>query len=154
MNQYSQLLYYIKQLAEQDNYINTVVKGGEDFDKANIYPIINVVIDNANFPSDAVVSFDVILECTDIRDINKEIVNDKFEHNDNEIDNHNNTFATLNRIWKIMKRDFNSNNITASENPSLSKITYEQKNLVDGWELSFTVQMPNTTLDLCQVTSC
>ena len=152
MNQYSQLLLYIKQLAEQDDYINTIKQGIEsekELDKMDIYPLVNIDIDSGSFPNN-VVSFSVGLSCVDIRDVNKEIVNDKFANNDNQIDNHNNTLAALNRMWLIMNRDFNSNNITASENPTITKITFAGKNTVDGWEMSFDVQLPNTTLSLCE----
>jgi hypothetical protein len=50
-----------------------------------------------------------------------------------------------------MYRDFEENNITASESPSFEKISLEGVNMLDGWELSFDVEVPNTTLNLCGV---
>ena len=79
----------------------------------------------------------------------KEVNADKFYGNDNEIDNHNATISVLNNIWVKMHRDFAKNNITASDNPSLEMITFSDKNLLDGWSINFTVEMPTSGVDLC-----
>ena len=152
MNSYAELLYYIESLGEADVFVNTVTKTGDaDLDtyKANIFPILDVFIGGGSFPSNALIRYNVSLTCVDLRNINKEIVNDKFSENDNEIDNHTETIMVLNRIWLLMKRDFAENNITASETPTFEKITLEGSNLYDGWQLSFDVDVPNTTIDLC-----
>ena len=150
MNQYTQLLYYIKQLGESDGYINTIIRGNEiDLNKGDLYPIMNIVIDAGGFPSNGTVLFNVIIECVNIRDINKEVNTSKFWLNDNEVDNHNETLGALNRIWGLMSRDFAKNNITASENPTFDKIEGEKTDIVDGWSLSFDVLMPNTEINLC-----
>ncbi len=153
MNHYTELLSYMKQLAEGDSYVNTITKGENlDLNKANIFPLLNVEINEASFTSDALIQFSIQVQCLAIRDINKEVSTDKFWGQDsNEVDNHNETLATLNRMWRIMHRDFNNNNITASDSPSLTKITFSDKNLLDGWELSFDVEMHNTELNLCAV---
>ncbi len=149
MNHYSELLYYIKSLVEQDSYINTITKGEIDLNKENIFPLFNISILSGSFTNGQTINFNVELSCLDIRDINKEIVNDKFWEQDNEVDNHNETLACLNRVWLKMYRDFEQRNITASENPSLEIGTLEGKNLLDGWVLTFDVEMPNTTISLC-----
>ena len=150
MNQYTEVLYYIKSLGESDVFVNTITKGQEiDLNKGNIFPLLNIDINTGSFTNGQTIIFNIELSCLDIRDINKEIVNEKFWSNDNEVDNHNSTLATLNRLWLIMKRDFNENNITASENPPLQKITFSDKNLLDGWSLTFDLEIPNTTISLC-----
>lgn len=150
MNQYTEVLYYIKSLGESDVFVNTITKGQEiDLNKGNIFPLLNIDINTGSFTNGQTIIFNIELSCLDIRDINKEIVDDKFWSNDNEVDNHNSTLATLNRLWLIMKRDFNENNITASENPPLQKITFSDKNLLDGWSLTFDLEIPNTTISLC-----
>ena len=55
----------------------------------------------------------------------------------------------LNNIWVKMHRDFAKNNITASDNPILEKVTYDHQNLLDGWEINFTVEMPSDGIDIC-----
>jgi hypothetical protein len=85
----------------------------------------------------------------DIRDINKEITTDKFYDNDNEIDNLNETLAVVNRLWLLMLKDFEENDITASENPTLEQMNESKKNLLDGWVMTFTIDVPNVLVSLC-----
>ena len=153
MNQYSELLRYLKQLGDEDVFINTITQGNFesiDIDKKNIFPLEHISIGNASFPSHSVIRFDVQIGVFDIRDINKEVNEDKFNLNDNEQDNLNETLSSLNRMWLKMSKDFEENNITASDEPSLEIQTFTRKNLLDGWILTFQVDVPNVTLSLCQ----
>ena len=152
MNQYTQLLYYIKSLADADGFVNTVTKNGSidlDLFKGNLFPIFDVVITQSSFPSPGVISFTVQFICVDLRDINKEVLNEKFWENDNEVDNLNETLATLNRVWVRMNRDFDDKDITASDNPTLDTLEGAGANIYDGWIITTEIQMPNTTLNLC-----
>ena len=149
---YSELLRYIKSLAETEEYVNTSTMGEEiDLNKSNIFPLFNIDITGASFPSNRTVSFDVTMVCLDVRSINNEDTSDKFYNNDNEIDNHNATISVLNNIWVKMHRDFAKNNITASDEPRLEQITYSDKNLLDGWSIDFTVEMPTAGVSLCDI---
>jgi hypothetical protein len=153
MNQYTQLLYYIKSLAESDALVNTVTKGDFDLldlDKANIFPLVHINIVSAGFTNGNTVKFSLQIGCFDIRDINKEVRTDKFWEQDNEVDNHNETLAVLNRMWLKMYTDFELNNITASENPTLDIQSFVRSNTLDGWILNFDVEMPNVTISLCE----
>jgi len=76
MNQYSELLYYIKSLADADVFINTVTQGEQDeidLNKANIFPLLHVFVSGGSFNNGQTVTFNVQLSCLDIRDKNKEI---------------------------------------------------------------------------------
>lgn len=153
MNHYSELLYYIKQLSEADPFINHVTQGEfaeTDVDKMVLPTLINIEITGGGFTNGNTVTFDIELACLSIRDINKEVRTDDFWKQDNEVDNMNETHAVLNRLWNKMYVDFEKNNITASENPSLVPIYFGTAKLLDGWLLTFTVEMPNTTINLCQ----
>jgi hypothetical protein len=153
MNHYTQLLYYIKQLAEADPFINHVRKGNldeADVDKMIIPTLINIDINSGSFTNGNTVNFTVELACLAQRDINKEIRTDDFWLQDNEADNLNETHAVLNRLWLMMYRDFERNNITASENPSLTAIIFGTAKILDGWLLTFDVEMPNDVINLCQ----
>jgi len=66
-----------------------------------------------------------------------------------EVDNHNQTLSCLNEVWVKLHRDFINNNVTASENPEFTKITFSDKNLLDGWEIKFSVEMPISEFDIC-----
>ena len=101
--------------------------------------------------SSGVSTEDTVIRVTEIDApmVQKEVNADKFYGNDNEIDNHNATISVLNNIWVKMHRDFAKNNITASDNPRLEMITFSDKNLLDGWSINFTVEMPTSGVDLC-----
>jgi len=152
MNTYSQVLRYLQKLGNEDVFINTVTQGDfdeVDLDKKNIFPLLHIAIGNASFPSASVIRYDVQIGSFDIRDINKEINTDKFNKNDNEQDNLNETLSVLNRIWIKMTKDFEENNITSSENPSLEIQKFTRKNLLDGWIMTFQIDAPNIDLSLC-----
>ena len=147
---YSTLIRYIKDLADSEEYIKTSTMGEDiDLNKANIFPLFNVDITNAEFTSNATVSFDVEMTCLAIRDLNNEDNKDKFYLNDNEIDNYNGTISALNVMWVRMHRDFCDKNITASDNPTLNQVTFSDKNLLDGWQMSLNVEMPIAEVNLC-----
>jgi len=153
MNQYTQLLYYIKALAEADPLVNTVSKGDFeklDLEKQNIFNLVHINITDAGFTNGSVVLFGVQIGAFGIRDINKEVITDKFWGQDNEVDNHNETLAILNRMWLKMYTDFEKANITASENPTLEPQEFTRANLLDGWIMTFQVEVPNTTISLCE----
>ena len=153
MNQYTELLMFIKQLAENQEMVNTVTQGRLDtFDlnKANLYQIVHIEVNGGSFTTGQTIILSVVLTVLQGRDINKEIKRDHFWNQDNETDNMNETLATLNQIWTNMHVGFEKNNITASENPTLDPIIYEKTNILDGWSLNFDVELPNTTLNLCQ----
>lgn len=152
LNHYTELLYFIKGLAESDPLVNTVTQGDFDrldLDKMTIFPLVHISIGDALFSNGTTVSFNVQLGAHAVRDTNKEIRTDKFWLQDNEVDNLNEMLAVLNRLWSKIYRGFSDNDITTTENPTLQQTLDEGKNTLDGWILSFTVQMPNTTLDLC-----
>mgnify|MGYP003634091992 FL=1 len=145
MNAYTQLLRHIKQTAEADNYITTILhRLPEDFDweKGNIFPILNISALAGTFTSTSTIQFDITLTCVDKRDINKDEVNDKFWSNDNEVDNHNATLSHLSHLWFKLNTDYSRENITASQTPTLEQIEFEGMNLVDGWSITFQVEMP------------
>lgn len=149
MNQLTELYNYLKQLAESDNQVNKVTKVN-DLAKETLFPLVNIIIESGGFTNGSTVNFNVELSCFDIRDINKEVSTDNFWGNDNEVDNHNLAIAVLNRMWLKMYTDFESNNITASENPTFELGSFEAPKLLDGARLTFTVEVPNTILSLCQ----
>ena len=152
MNQYTEVLIYIKTLAEQDNFINTITQGDTsdyDLDKGNIFPLLNIDINNAGFTNGNTITFDIEIGCCDIRDANNETRTDKFWLQDNKVDNLNTMLASLNRIWFKLLQDFENNNIRVDETAPLEQLTEWNKNLVDGWLMTFTIEVPNTTISLC-----
>ena len=151
MNQLTQLYLYLKQLAEADDLVNSVMKTVDiDLKKEVMFPLVNINIISGSFTNGSTVNFNIELACFNQRDINKEINTDDFWGQDNEVDNHNLCVAVLNRMWLNMYTDFEENNITSSENPTFELGSFEGAKLVDGARLTFTVEVPNTELSLCQ----
>lgn len=153
LNHYTELLYFIKGLAESDQLVNTITQGDFDkldLDKMNLTPLVHISIGNAVFSNGSTVGFDVQVGAHTVRDFNKnEVVSDKFWLQDNEVDNLNEMLAILNRLWSKIHLGFTNNDISTTENPSLSQTIDEGTNTLDGWILSFQVVMPNTELSLC-----
>jgi len=151
MNQLTQLYLYLKQLAEADSFVNSVMKTVDiDLKKEVMFPLVNINIVSGSFTNGSTVQFNIELACFNQRDINKEINTDVFWGQDNEVDNHNLCVAVLNRMWLNMYTDFEENNITSSENPTFELGSFEGAKLVDGARLTFMVEVPNTELSLCQ----
>jgi hypothetical protein len=148
MNQLSQLYKYLYDLADADVQVNKVLKT-PDLAKETIFPLVNIMIESGGFTNGSTINFNIELSCFNIRDINKEIQTDDFWQQDNELDNHNLAIAVLNRMWLKMYTDFEDNNITSSENPAFELGSYEGSKLLDGARLTFTVEVPNTIINLC-----
>lgn len=151
MNAYSTVINYLTRLGQENEFINTVTLNSHaltDNYKHNIFPLLDIIIETGSFPSEGVIRFDVELIAVDRRDVNKKIELDKVYQNDNAVDNHNEMLDVLQSIWRIMRKDFDENNITSSDTPTFDKVTADFANELDGWRLSFNVDIPNTT-SLC-----
>ena len=155
MNQYSEILTYIKTLGDADPFVNTITQGDFsrlDLDKGLIFPLLHVTVLGGNFTNGSTIVFNVEIAALQQRDINTEVSTDKFWQQDNEVDNMNEMLGVLNRLWLNMFRDFAENDITASEDLPLEIIDASTTiNNIEGWKLSFDVEVPNTTINLCQV---
>ena len=153
MNHYSQVLEYLKGLAEADDFVNTVTQGDMsdvDLHKANIFNMVHIDVLTANFSNGQTISFDVEVMAGQLRDSNKQDEGDKFWNQDNEVDNLNETLAVLNRMWVKMLQDFTDAQIRVDETASLDQVTEWNTNLIDGWLMTFSIELPNTTISLCQ----
>ncbi len=152
MNQYSQLLQYLQQLAYSNELVNMVTQGEfQDMDllKAGLFPLVHISIATGSFTNTQTVNFDVQLGVFNIRTLNKEINTDKFWKNDNAVDNINECIAILNYMWGKIYVDFEEHNITASENPTFELLYENRSNILDGVILTFVVEMPNNIISLC-----
>jgi uncharacterized Ntn-hydrolase superfamily protein len=153
MNHYTELLNYIIELAGTDPLVNKVTQGNAeeiDFNKMNLTPLVHISIGAGSFTNGSSVVLNVELAAVALVDVNTEINTDQFYFNNNRVDNLNECLAILNRIWSRMATDFEKKNIIASENPGFDEIEGMGSNALNGWNLSFTVEMPNKQLSLCQ----
>lgn len=151
MNHYTELLRYVRGLADEDPFVNTTTQGIDedmDLDKGNIYPLFNIELFSPTFPPNTV-TFQLEMTSLQQRDTNKEIRTDKFWLQDNKVDNFNETLAVLNRVIGKMRKDFGDTEISIDGVPGFEKLEEWGKNTLDGWTGEFTVIMPNTNIDLC-----
>lgn len=148
LNQYSDLYATLKELADANPLVNTVTKGeidNIDLEKFNIFPLVHIHIGDAAFVDGGrLINFEVFISCLTDRDLNKEVITDKYWQQDNEVDNHNETLAILNQMWtKIYRRWEDVKGISTDDDAPLTKITDARGNILDGWEMTFTVQVEN-----------
>lgn len=151
MNQYSELITYLKELLERDPLVNTVTKGNLsdlDLNKMDISPLAHIMVTNPNFNNAQAITFDVELTVVDLVDENKEVNSDKFWNRTNETDVLNETLAVINRAYSMLLRDFEDKGFTAIQNAVAREV--ETINNMIGWTLPFQVMMPNDTINLCQ----
>jgi hypothetical protein len=152
LNQYTQVLSYLKTLAEQDSFVNTVTQGDMsdvDINKMNVFNLVHIDVLTANFTNGQTITFDVEILSGQIRDSNKQDNGTKFWNQDNEVDNLNETLSVLNRIWFKLLEDFIDQNIVVEPTAALQQVTEWNKNLIDGWLMTFSIEVPNTTISLC-----
>jgi len=151
MNHYTELLRYVRGLADEDPFVNTITQGAFediDLDKGNIYNLFNIDLIDPTFPANTI-TFQLELTCLQQRDTNKEIRTDKFWLQDNKTDNFNETLAVINRVIGKMRKDFDDTEISIEGTPAAEKLEGTEENVLDGWTTTFTVVMPNTNIDLC-----
>jgi len=155
MNSYYELLKHIKSIFEEDVNVSTVSTeeaGLIDNYKKNLFPLVHVEVIEKQFTGInglAVDRYLVDIYVLDIRDINKNEVNDKFWLNDNRHDNLNTTQAILNKALNKMVKDVNQTGITLTSSSSATPNVYEFSNLLDGWKQSWTVEVPDTLTTVC-----
>jgi hypothetical protein len=156
MNHYTRLLNKIVEVAEVDPNINTITDGAfteMDWNKVNEFPLLHIQINGGNFSSEQTVTFNVQIGCYNKRN-HTNIAQAKtgkwvqYSHNMN--DNMNECLNTLNRIWLLLKRNFDDSDITASENPNFEPDMEMPINTLDGYVLTFEVEIPNLTISLCE----
>jgi hypothetical protein len=151
LNHYTELLAYVKQLALQDPLVKSVTQG--DFDELDLKKgqernLVHVDVTGWNMPDGGtVVMTGQIGVFADRRTYSKDNV-DGFYGNTNNVDNLNETMAILNRIVTTMYKDFEDHRIEMTLGSS-AQLYWNAATQLDGWILDFSVDMPNTVIDLC-----
>ena len=155
MNTYYELIKHLKTIYEQDIDVNTVVTGdANDVDnyKKNIFPLVHLHIIDSPFISEATTAltrYNVEVTCVDIRDINKEAVNDKFWMNDNRHDNLNLTRAILKKAENKFIKNILNTDITLITSTSAIPLMFAKQNTLDGWQQTLTMDVPDLLTTVC-----
>lgn len=122
-----------------------------DLNKQTIFPLANIIVGDAVF-NDNVISFDVVVACMDIVDSTKENKKDQtkpFFGANNRQDILNAMLADINALQISLKKGTLNNDlfqITGTPNASPFEDRYD--NVLTGWALDFTVDIPNT-ISIC-----
>ena len=153
MRTYYELIKHLKVVFEEDINVSTVTTDSSaDMDnwKKNIYPIANVfVVEELVTENTAISRYSVEITVLDIRDINKEQVNDKFWLNDNRHDNWNTTQAILKTARNKMLKNHLETDITIESYTSAERIIITKENLLDGWQQTWIIDVPDTLTTIC-----
>jgi len=151
LNHYSELIRLINTLAGQDQTVKTVVMDENiDDEHSTLYPLLDIAIDAGRFTDGKTIVLTVALTCVDLIDHNPEPNDDRLYKNNDLVDVYNATLAVLNGIyWKLLK-DVAELEITAQPNQGFQKVEHAGKNDVFGWQLTFDIELPNTTIKLCE----
>lgn len=151
MNGYTKVLEYFKDFADSSDYINTAAQGETQkiaADKRIIYPMLHVAMDTGGFSSGW--EFQVNLTSLDQLDrTHDETDTDNFWSQSNEVDVYNETLAELYKLWQKIVKDFPQNKITIVGEPTTQKIKESTHKILIGWEMTITIIVPNTHINLC-----
>ena len=153
MNTYYELIKHIKTTFEEDDRVKNVVTG--DFEQWNkdIFLLVHIDVTDTPFVSEdttSLVVFNVVVTVLDIRDVNNQDVKDRFWHNDNRHDSWNDTLSVLNLARNKVRKDHLRNLITLQTATSAERITYAYMNGLDGWQQTWTVEVPDTFTSVCE----
>ena len=154
LNHYTEILNYIKQLADSDPLVNEVAQGQVDkkmFDKITVFPLVYISINGFEFGSEArTVIWDVDLLALKKRQNKNEETSDSFYFNTNEVDNYNETFAIINRLVSRLVSDLAKKKINVSVIGSAEKLDEFYGEERDGFAINISLEVPNNEIALCQ----
>lgn len=146
MNQFYLTIDLLKQRLLNNVNVNTVIEardGDKDLYKKNIYPLAVVNPVSADFSNSRVTFFTFEIAVLDQRDISKE-PGDKYNGNDNYIDNLNITSAIINDLVNYLRLQNNDDLIELVSVTDANKVEMSGYNLLDGFYITLKLSIPNT----------
>ena len=153
---YYELLKHLKTVFEEDVNVSTITTQDDggliDVYKKNVYPLVHLEIIDSPFlgvQGLAVSTYNIQVSVLDIRDINNTEVNDKFWLNDNRHDNLNTCGAILKKALNKMVKDHLDTDITLTAATNGIPVVYAFSNLLDGWQQTWTIELPDTLTTVC-----
>ena len=159
MNTYYELIKQLKTIFEEGavGLKASTVTMEEDYRiidnyKKNLFPLVHIEVADSPFigvQNLAAHRFNVIINVLEKRDINKEEVNDKFWSNDNKQDNANKCYAILRVALNKMVKDTLNTDITIESASPAIPVIYAHKNLLDGWQQTWTIDVPDKLTTVC-----
>jgi hypothetical protein len=146
MNTFYKALDLIKNRVETNPLVHTTIFARldeKDLYKKQIYPIVHIIPVAAPYVNSQVSQFTFDVGAFEQRDISKFPTEDKFTGNDNVIDNLNLTSAILIDLITFLQTQNNDDNIEVIAIGNLTPIQYNDFNILDGWTVQITLQLPN-----------
>lgn len=148
MNHVYDILDTIKNELRNTVGVNTVSFGNiteVDLNKTTIFPLSHIILGNSRHLGN-VIEFDLTILMADIVDVNNsKETGDEFYGNDNLQDVLNAQFEVGNRLVSKMRRgDLFNANYKIELDPTLEPFMDRFSNLLAGYELNVTIQIPNT----------
>lgn len=147
MNQFYLVVDLLYQRLSNNENVNTVIvakKGDEDLYKKNIYPLAVINPTSADYSSSKVTYFTFEIAALDQRDISKAPTIDKFDGNDDYIDNLNITSSIINDLIGYLRLQNNDYLIEIDSVSDANKVEMSGFNLLDGFFITIKLSIPNT----------
>ena len=151
MNTYYEVIKYLKKTFEEDSRVKNVVTGDYEQWKKDVFLLVHLDVVSSPFTNllnTSTIFFDVDITVLDIRDVNKENVKDRFWHNDTRHDSWNDTLSVLNLARNKVIKDIDRD-ITISAATQADKITFAYMNGLDGWQQTWTIEVPDNFTSVC-----
>ena len=143
MKGYYEITTVLKDALEEDDFVNTVTKGGiysVDTVKQTIFPLSHMYIPNVGHEG-ATLRFSVEILLLDIEDVTSVQTNDRFRGNNNTDDIHNTQLAVGVRLIERLRRGdlFTDDYQLSDGGANYEDVTDEFENGLSGWRLSFDI---------------
>jgi hypothetical protein len=152
MNSYFKITSTLKDILQSNPDVATVIHGKtseRDLYKANRFPLAHINPVGSDFSSSQVNTFIFEIAVLEVREISKNNpIEDKFEGNDNEIDNLNKCHSIINMLLSRL-RLLDNDDVELISATTATPLLLSEKNLLDVWLVQVTLQTPNNIISVC-----
>jgi hypothetical protein len=154
MNHYTQILSYIKDLADSDPLVNKVTQGQANkklFDKITLFPLVHIYVGGFSYGENyKTLVWEVQIGALQQRNNLNEQTTDNFYFNTNEVDNFNETSGIINRLVSRLAADLGKKKIKVITSGEADKMDEKYGEDKDGYVVVLSIEVPNDTINLCQ----
>ena len=157
MTEYYNVINTLEEHLKNDISVNTVTLGAIsniDFDKQTVYPLSNIDVNKATFEGNFMV-FEVQVFCLDIVDTTKEDAHSLLKPiygNNNLHDVYNTQLSVVNGLQSSLRRgelNYELYEVGSLDVVEANQVSYQGVNLLAGWEVTLSIRVPNTEIQIC-----
>jgi len=157
MNTYYEIVDKLHAYLDANPFVNTITFGDifkVDLSKKTIFPLSHISIQEASF-SDTFIKFSIQVLAMDIvDDANTDKLSDDsipYRGLDNKQDVFNTQLEVINGLQLSLRRgDLFNDNYQLTSDATATQFEDRFENLLAGWSLNLTIEVPNTTPSDCQ----